>query len=187
MWPTCDHMWPTCVVSISHVYSHLSNIFTCETYVWSCKHMWISCVPHVTHMSRHVATCEAHVGCYLLTLCSHVKWTCEIGTTRNIHMWILCDLSVRVRHLLSVPLSCILVGPILLFRFPKTYVSRHEFSLLPELFRVWRLFAKLKSSSVENSFAFAQNFNFSWKNTICFLVRALQLLQIKTSKVSAVL
>ncbi len=51
--------------------------------------MCMSCVTHVTHMSPHVATCETHVGAYLLALRSHVEKTCEIGKTHEIHMWIL--------------------------------------------------------------------------------------------------
>ena len=98
MWPTCESHVFTCVPHVFqfHTFAHMWwKFFTCEAHVRSGKHMCISCVPHVTHMSPHVTTCEAHVGSYLLALRPHVEWTCEIGTTHKIHMWISCDFSVR--------------------------------------------------------------------------------------------
>ena len=99
MWPTRGPHVFTCgphVLFQFHAFTHMwETFFTCETRVRSCKHMWMSCVPHVAHINSHVAKCEAHVGSYLLPLRSHVEWTCEIGTTHKIHMWIPCDFSVR--------------------------------------------------------------------------------------------
>jgi len=63
--------------------------------------MCISCDPQVTHMSPHVVICEARVGSHLLALRSHVKKTCEIGTTHVSrmgthvgHMWATCGFNV---------------------------------------------------------------------------------------------
>ena len=97
MWPTWVHMCPTCVVPISHVYPHVRKIF----------HMWDTCavlqthvdivrVSHVTHVNPHVATCDADVDSYLLTLRSHAQLICEIGTTHKIHMRISRDFSVVI-------------------------------------------------------------------------------------------
>ena len=99
---TCGPHVFTCVphaVFQFHTFIHMWwQIFICETHVRSGKHMWISCVPHVTRINSHVTTmsCEAHVGSYLLVLRSHVKRTCEIGTTLKIHMWIWCDFFVKL-------------------------------------------------------------------------------------------
>ena len=50
--------------------------------------------PYVAHMSSHGATHAAHVGSYLLALRSHVKKTCNIGTTHMSHMWVTCGFNV---------------------------------------------------------------------------------------------
>ena len=98
MCPICGPHVFTCVPHVLfqfHTFTHMwKKMSTCVTHVRSGKHMWISCVPHATHIIPHVTTCEAHVDSYLLALRSHVKRTCEIGTTHKIHMWISCDFSV---------------------------------------------------------------------------------------------
>ena len=100
MKPTCDPHVFTCVPHVLFQFKTFTHMWwkmcTCETHVRSGKCMWISCVSHVTHMNPHVTTCEAHVGSCIFALRSHVKRTCEIGTTHKIHMWISCDFSVRV-------------------------------------------------------------------------------------------
>ena len=101
------HMWPTggphvftCgphVLFQFHTFTHIWwKSVTCVTHVRSGKHMWIPCVTHVTHLNPHVATCEDHVGFYLLVSLSYVNKSCEFGTTYEMHMSILCDFSVRV-------------------------------------------------------------------------------------------